>query len=64
MKKIFDIRHIIILILLLLSILLFLNPKGIIPNRTVTIRDTVGFEVPVHDTVGFEIPIEVLILQN
>ena len=59
MKKIFDIRHIIILILLLLSILIFLNPKGIIPNRTVTIRDTVGFEVPVHDTVGFEIPIEV-----
>ena len=59
MKKIFDIRHIIILILLLLSILILLNPNGIIPNRTVTIHDTVGFEVPVHDTVGFEIPIEV-----
>ena len=59
MKKIFDIRHIIILILLLISILEFLNPKGIMPNRTLTIRDTVGYEVPVHDTVGIEVPIEV-----
>lgn len=59
MKKIFDIRHIIILILLLMCILEFFNPKGIMPNRTVTVRDTVGFEVPVHDTVGIEIPMEV-----
>ena len=29
------------------------------PNRTVTIRDTVGFEVPVHDTVEIEVPLEV-----
>lgn len=59
MKKIFDIRHIIILILLLVSILEFLNPKGMMPNRTVTIRDTVGYEVPVHDTIGIEVPVEV-----
>ena len=59
MKKIFDIRHIIILILLLMCILEFFNPKGIMPNRTVTVRDTVGFEVPVHDTVGIEVPMEV-----
>ena len=59
MKKIFDIRHIIILILLLLCILEFLNPKGIMPNRTVSIRDTVGFEVPVHDTVEVESLVEV-----
>jgi hypothetical protein len=59
MKKIFDIRHVIILILLLISILEFLNPKSIMPNRTVTIRDTVGFEVPVHDTVEIEVPLEV-----
>jgi hypothetical protein len=59
MKKIFDIRHVIILILLLISILEFLNPKGIMPNRTVTIRDTVGFEVPVHDTVEVESLVEV-----
>ena len=59
MKKIFDIRHIIILILLLVSILEFFNPKGMMPNRTVTIRDTVGYEVPVHDTIGIEVPVEV-----
>jgi hypothetical protein len=59
MKKIFDIRHIIILILLLICILEFLNPKGIMPNRTVLIRDTVGFEVPVHDTVEVESLVEV-----
>ena len=59
MKKIFDIRHIIILILLLICILEFLNPKGIMPNRTVSIRDTVGFEVPVHDTVEVESFVEV-----
>jgi len=59
MKKIFDIRHIIILILLLICILEFLNPKGIMPNRTVLIRDTVGFEVPVYDTVEVESLVEV-----
>lgn len=59
MKKIFDIRHVIILILLLICVLEFLNPKGIMPNRTVSIRDTVGFEVPVHDTVEVESFVEV-----
>jgi hypothetical protein len=59
MKKIFDIRHVIILILLLLSILIFLNPNGIVPNRTVTIHDTVGFEIPVHDTAEVEVLVEV-----
>jgi hypothetical protein len=59
MKKIFDIRHVIILILLLLSILLFLNPNGIVPNRMVTIHDTVGFEVPIHDTAEVEVLVEV-----
>ena len=59
MKKIFDIRHIIILILLLICILEFLNPKGIMPNRTVSIRDTVGFEILVHDTVEVESLVEV-----
>lgn len=59
MKKIFDIRHVIILILLLICVLEFFNPKGIMPNRTVSIRDTVGFEVPVHDTVEVESFVEV-----
>ncbi len=61
MKKIFDIRHIIIVILLLLAILEFINPKGIMPNRTIAVHDTIGVEVPVHDTIGVEVevPVEV-----
>jgi hypothetical protein len=59
MKKIFDIRHIIIVLLVLLALVEFINPNGIMPNRTKTIRDTVGVEVPVHDTVGVEVPYEV-----
>ena len=59
MKKIFDIRHIIIVLLLLLAVVEFMNPKGFMPNRTKTIRDTVGIEVPVHDTIGVEVPYEV-----
>jgi hypothetical protein len=59
MKKIFDIRHIIIVLLLLLAVVEFLNPNGIMPNRTKTIIDTVGIEVPVHDTIGVEVPYEV-----
>jgi len=61
MKKIFDIRHIIIVILLLLAILEFINPNGIMPNRTIAVHDTVGIEVPVHDTIGVEVevPVEV-----
>jgi hypothetical protein len=59
MKKIFDIRHIIIVILLLVAAVEFINPKGIMPNRTKTIRDTVGIEVPVHDTIPQEVEVEV-----
>jgi hypothetical protein len=61
MKKIFDIRHIIILLLLILAVVEFINPKGIMPNRTIAVHDTVGIEVPVHDTieVEVEVPVEV-----
>jgi hypothetical protein len=57
MKKIFDVRHIIIAILLLLAIVEFINPKGIMPRRTTFVHDTIG--VAVHDTVGIEVPVEV-----
>ena len=59
MKKIFDIRHIIIAILLIVAAVEFINPKGIMPHRTFAVHDTVGVEVPVHDTVGVEVPVEV-----
>ena len=59
MKKIFDIRHIIIVILLLVAAVEFINPKGIMPNRTFAVHDTVGVEVPVHDTIPQEVEVEV-----
>lgn len=59
MKKIFDIKNIIIVILLLVSLVEFINPKGIMPNRTTIIRDTVGYEIPVHDTIPQEVEVEV-----
>ena len=59
MKHILDIRNIIIVLLIGVAIVEFINPKGIMPHRTLTIHDTVGYEVPVHDTVGVEVPVEV-----
>lgn len=59
MKHILDIRNIIIVLLIGVVIVEFVNPKGIMPHRTLTIRDTVGYEIPVHDTVGVEVPVEV-----
>jgi hypothetical protein len=59
MKKLLDIRNIIILLLLIIGIVEFLNPNGIMPNRTFFIHDTVGFEVPVHDTIPEEVLVEV-----
>ncbi len=57
MKKIFDIRHIVIAILLILVVVEFINPKGIMPNRTLVLHDTIG--VPVHDTIPQEVEVEV-----
>jgi hypothetical protein len=62
MKKIFDIRHIVILLLLVLVVVEFINPKGIMPNRTFVVHDTVGFEVPVHDTISEEVEVEVPVM--
>jgi hypothetical protein len=59
MKHILDIRNIIIVLLIGVAVVEFINPKGIMPHRIVTIHDTVGYEVLVHDTVGIEVPVEV-----
>lgn len=59
MKKIFDIRNIVIALLLILVVVEFINPKGIMPNRTIVMHDTVGVEVPVHDTIPQEVEVEV-----
>lgn len=37
----------------------FINPKGIMPNRTTIVSDTVGYEVTVHDTIPMEVEVEV-----
>ena len=59
MKKILDIRHIVIVLLLLICALEFFNPKGFMPNRTKIVSqvDSIPFEV--HDTTEIEVPIEV-----
>ena len=59
MKKLFDVRNIIILILLLLAILEFINPKGILPNRVVKITTVDSIPYPVHDTIPQEVEVEV-----
>lgn len=59
MKKYLDIRNIIILILLLLSILMFINPKGILPNRVVKVPQIDSIPFAVHDTIPMEVEVEV-----
>jgi hypothetical protein len=65
MKKIFELRNILILLLLIIVILEYCNPKGIMPNRVVyqTIVDSVPY--PEYDTIEYgvevEVPIEVLV---
>ena len=57
MKKIFDIRHIIIVILLLVAAVEFINPKGIMPNRTTVKVDSILYAV--HDTISVDSLVEV-----
>jgi hypothetical protein len=59
MKKIFEYRNIIILFLLLIVILEYCNPKGIMPNRIeyTTVIDSIPY--PVHDTIPVEVEVEV-----
>jgi hypothetical protein len=51
------IKNILIVTLIIICAVEFINPKGIMPNRTFAIHDTLG--IPVHDTVGVEVPVEV-----
>ena len=59
MKKILDIRHIIILILLLIAIIEFINPKGVMPNRTKLIPQVDSIPYAVHDTIPVDSLVEV-----
>jgi hypothetical protein len=57
MKKIFDIRHIIIALLVVVAVMEFINPKGIMPHRTVTKVDSIPYAV--HDTIPVDSLVEV-----
>lgn len=58
MKKYFNIKNIIIVVLVLIALLEFLNPKGFMPNRVDHIKgDSIPY--PVHDTIPVEMLVEV-----
>ena len=57
MKKIFNIPNAIILLLILIVIIEFINPKGIMPNRTTVKVDSIPYDV--HDTVSVDSLVQV-----
>ena len=57
MKKIFNIPNAIILLLILIVIIEFINPKGIMPNRTTVKVDSIPYAV--HDTVSVDSLVQV-----
>jgi len=57
MKKIFNIPNAIILLLILIVIIEFINPKGIMPNRTTVKVDSIPYAV--HDTVSIDSLVQV-----
>jgi hypothetical protein len=59
MKKIFDIRNIIILLLLASTAIVAINPRGIMPNRTKYHQKIDSIPYPVYDTVTVDSLVEV-----
>jgi hypothetical protein len=59
MKGIFDLRNILILLLIVVVILGYYNPKGILPNRVVYQTKIDSIPYPKYDTIEQEIEIEV-----
>jgi hypothetical protein len=57
MKKLLDVRHFVILILILIAIVEFINPKGIMPHRVKIQTDTIPYAV--HDTIPVDSLVEV-----
>lgn len=68
MKKYFELKNIIISILLVVIVIILLNPKGCLPGRTKTITvsqtDTLYYEIhdtiPIETEVQVEVPVEVI----
>ena len=63
MKKLFDIRHIIILILVIVLSLVSFDPFGVMPKRTKIVEKLIKVDGqslhPIHDTIEVEVPYEV-----
>ena len=60
MKKIFDVKNIVIVLLSVLCIIEFINPKGIMPKRMVQSKPIVdSIPYAVHDTIPFEVYSEI-----
>jgi hypothetical protein len=59
MKKYLDIRNGIIMLLLLIAIVEFINPKGIMPNRIQVVTKTDSIPYPIHDTIPVDSLVEV-----
>lgn len=57
MKKLLDVRHFIILILVLVAVVEFVNPKGFMPHRTLLKVDSIPYAV--HDTIPVDSLVEV-----
>ena len=57
MKKLINIPNGIILLLVVVSVIEFINPNGIMPNRTTLMVDSIPYAV--HDTVSVDSLIEV-----
>jgi len=59
MKKLLDVRNILIVTLAASTALVAINPRGIMPNRTVYHQKIDSIPYPVHDTVPYEVQVEV-----
>lgn len=59
MKKYLDVRNGIILLLLLISIIELVNPRGIMPNRIEVRTKIDSIPYPVHDTIPVDSLVEV-----
>ena len=59
MKKHFDLKTLIILFFVTLSVVEFFNPGGYLPNRTTYVPQIDSIPYPVHDTIPYEVEVEV-----
>ena len=57
MKKLLDIRHFVIIVLILIAIVELINPKGFMPNRTLLKVDSIPYAI--HDTISVDSLVEV-----